>query len=140
MSKYPKVKDANLIGEYPGLVKSGGGFVWDDVLEYRVWCHSNNGAPDSDDGEDYYYAFETYEDALAFSENNPGSEEPLALILQEEYIDESEPGIFVHVKEQRLTEWPVEFLQRPKRTEETIPDFLSPDAPSNRLDILRGLA
>ncbi len=140
MSKYPKVKDANLIGEYPGLVKSGGGFVWDDVLEYRVWCHSNNGAADSDDGEDYYYAFETYEDALAFSENNPGSEEPLALILQEEYIDESEPGIFVHVKEQRLTEWPVEFLQRPKRTEETIPDFLSPDAHSNRLDILRGLA
>lgn len=45
-----------------------------------------------------------------------------------------------HVKKQRITEWPVEFLSRPKRTVNTIPDFLSPEAPANRLDILRGLA
>ena len=68
-----------------------------------------------------------------------GAEAPLALILQEEYIDEPEPGKYIQVKEQRLTEWPVEFLRRPKRNEDTIPNFLSPNAPSNRLDILRGL-
>ncbi len=45
-----------------------------------------------------------------------------------------------HVKEVRITEWPVEFLRYPRRTAKTIPDFLSPNAPSNRLDILRGLA
>src|SRR5690606_28484188 len=139
MTEYPKVKDANLIGEYPGLVKAGGGYVWDDVLEYRVWCHSHDGAPDTEDGDDYYYVFATYEEALAFSKANQGCEEPLALVLQEEYIDEPEPGIYVHVKERRLTEWPVEFLKRPRRTEQTIPDFLSPDAPANRLEILRGL-
>jgi putative acetyltransferase len=62
------------------------------------------------------------------------------LILQREYISEPEPGVYVHVKEERTTEWPVEFLSRPRRTSETIPQFLSPSAPSNRLDILRGAA
>ena len=40
----------------------------------------------------------------------------------------------------RGTEWPVEFLSRPKRTPNTIPDFLAPDAPANRVEILRGTA
>ena len=61
-------------------------------------------------------------------------------MLQEEHIDEPAPGEYVHVKERRVTEWPVTFLSRPRRTPETIPAFLDPDAPSNRLDILRGLA
>lgn len=139
MNDYPKVKDPNLIGEYPGLVKAGGGFVWDEVLEYRVWCHPPDDAPDTDDGNDYYYVFETYEEALEYSKTNKGCEEPIALILQEEYIDEPEPGNYVHIKKHRLTEWPVEFLKRPRRTDKTIPDFLSPDASPNRLDILRGL-
>ena len=65
---------------------------------------------------------------------------PLALIRQEEYISEPEPGVYIHMKELRVTEWPVEFLRRPRRTANTIPDFLSPTAPVNRLDILRGLA
>lgn len=138
MSQYPKAKDPNLVGEYPAVVNSGGGYVWDCVLEYRVWCHPLAAASDKEDDNDYYYAFATYKEALKFSENNSGSEEPLALILQEEYIDEPKPGKYVQKKEQRLTEWPVEFLKRPKRTERTIPDFLSPDAPANRLDILRG--
>jgi hypothetical protein len=140
MFAYPKVKDPNLVGEYPALAYSGGGFVWDDVLEYRVWCHPPAGAPDTEDGDDYYYAFESYEEALEFSNSNNGCEEPLALIIQEEYINEPEPGKYVHVKEERITEWPVEFLKRPRRNPNTIPDFLSPNAPLNRLDILRGLA
>ena len=140
MSKYPKVKDPNLVGTFPGLVKSGGGFVWDAVLEYRIWCHPENGAPDIEDGNDYYYAFETYEEAFDFSKKNIGAGSPIALVLQEEYIDEPESGKYIHVKNQRLTEWPVEFLSRPRRTESTIPDFLSPNALTNKLDILRGLA
>jgi hypothetical protein len=44
------------------------------------------------------------------------------------------------MKKRRITEWPVEFLSRPRRTRNTIPDFLSPNAPDNRLDILRGTA
>jgi putative acetyltransferase len=140
MSAYPSVKDPAMVGEYPALAKAGGGYVWDDVLEYRVWCHPHDGAPDTEDGNDYYYVFEAYEEALAYAGSNKGCEEPLALVLQNEYIDEPEPGEYVHVKEQRITEWPVEFLRRPRRTVKTIPAFLSPDAPANRLDILRGLA
>ncbi|GAB2966398.1 hypothetical protein GCM10027048_40940 [Hymenobacter coalescens] len=140
MSKYPTVKDSSLLGTYPALVSTGGGYVWDDVLEYRVWCHPHDGASDIEDGNDYYYVFETYEEALAYSESNRGAEQPLALVVQAEYIDEAEPGEFIHVKKQRLTEWPVEFLNRPRRNMHTIPAFFSPNAPVNRLDILRGLA
>lgn len=139
-AKYPPVLDPTAVGKYPALAGAGGGFVWDEVLEYRVWCHPERGTPDLEDGSDYYHAFASYEDALEFSGRTRGAEEPLALILQREYISEPEPGVYVHVKEERTTEWPVEFLSRPRRTSETIPQFLSPSAPSNRLDILRGAA
>ncbi|WP_221408649.1 hypothetical protein [Chryseolinea serpens] len=108
-------------------------------MEYRVWCHPHDGAPDLENGNDYFYAFDNYEDALTFSQQTQGAEQPLALVQQDEFIDESEPGNYVHVKEQRWTEWPVEFLNRPRRTTNTIPDFFSPDAPPNKLQILRGL-
>ena len=139
-SKYPPVLDPARVGSYAAKAKAGGGFVWDAVLEYRVWCHPERGAPNEADGDDYYYAFQTYEEALEFAAQTDGTEEPLALVLQEEYIDEPKPGAYVHVKKRRVTEWPVEFLSRPRRTETTIPEFLSPDAPSDRLDILRGRA
>lgn len=137
---YPDATDPSRIGTYPTLVKSGGGYVWDAVLEYRVWCHPERGAEDLNDRSDYYYAFVSYSDAAEFSRNTKGAGEPLALILQKEYIDEPEPERYVHVQQERIAEWPIEFLNRPKRTDRTIPDFLSPDAPTNRLDILRGLA
>lgn len=140
LPKYPDAMEPELVGSYPGSSYAGGGFVWDAVLEYRVWCHPEAGAPDEEDGNDYYYAFGTYAEALQYSEETEGAEEPLALVLQKEHIDEPEPGHYVHVKEKRITEWPVDFLSRPKRTERTIPEFLSPDAPSNRLEILRGNA
>ena len=137
---YPDAIDATLVGTYSAVAKSGGGYVWDDVLEYRVWCHPERGAPDEADGSDYYYPFATYDEAAAFSEGTIGAEEPLMLIRQGEYIAEPKPGEYQHMKEIRITEWAIEFLCRPRRTPNTIPDFLSPNAPSNRLAILRGLA
>ncbi len=136
--RYPRAVDPNKVGKYPALAKAGGGYVWDQVLEYRVWCHPERGACDRCDGNDYYYAFATYPKALAFSKKTPGAEEPLALIRQREHIDEPKPGKYVHVKKVRITEWPVEFLQRPRRKANTIRDFLSPNAPDNRVEILRG--
>jgi hypothetical protein len=136
--QFPQVLDRSLVGTYAALAKSGGGYVWDAVLEYRVWCHPERGAPDAEEGNDYYYAFSTYAEALAFAEENRGAEQPLALVLQEEYINEPSPGQYVHVRERRIAEWPVEFLTRRRRTPRTIPDFLAADAP-NRLDTLRGL-
>jgi hypothetical protein len=107
---------------------------------YRVWLHPERGAPDEEEGSDYYFPFATYAEAAAFYQDTPGAEEPLALIRQAEYIAEPQPGDYRHVKEIRIVEWPLEFLRRPRRTPNTIPDFLSPDAPKNRLDIIRGLA
>jgi putative acetyltransferase len=62
------------------------------------------------------------------------------LILQKEYIVEPTPRQYAHVRKRRITEWPIVWLSRPRRTKKTIPDFLSPSAPRNRLAILRGLA
>lgn len=139
-ANYPDAIDPDRVGTYSASAHAGGGFVWDAVLEYRVWCHPERGAPDKAGGDDYYYAFATFDEAQEFAERTKGAEEPLALIVQEEHINEPEPGQYVHVKDRRVTEWPVEFLSRPRRDESTIPDFLSPDAPANRLDIIRGLA
>lgn len=139
-SEYPRAIDPEKVGDYPAIAGAGGGFVWDEVLEYRVWCHPERGAPDEEEGNDYYYAFPTYLEALEFAKSAQGTEAPLALILQKEHISENTPGEYVHVKEARITEWPVEFLSRPRRTENTIPDFFAPDAPANRLEILRGTA
>ncbi len=138
--RYPPAVDPAKVGTYPARAKAGGGYVWDAVLEYRVWCYPAKGAEDLDGGGDYYYAFATFAEAKEFAEKTSGAQEPLALILQEEYIDEPADGQYVHVRAPRITEWPPEFLSRPKRTGRTIPDFFSADAPSNRLDIIRGTA
>ena len=82
----------------------------------------------------------SYPKALRFSQDYAGADEPIALTLQREYIDEPEPGKYKYVKRERVTEWPVEFLSRPRRDENTIRDFLSTSAPPNRLEILRGEA
>ena len=136
--KYPAVLNNELIGTYDAQAHAGGGYTWDEVLEYRVWMHPERGAPDECDGNDYFYAFETCEAALEYSKSNTGAEEPLALVLQKHHINEPEPGVFEHIITERITEWPVEFLSRPRRTENTIPNFLAPDAPPNRFDIIRG--
>ncbi|WP_237524049.1 tetratricopeptide repeat protein [Shewanella sp. KX20019] len=67
-------------------------------------------APDEFDGEIYYYAFHTYDEALEFSNTIDGSEEPLVLIKQHEWVDEPETGKFTHETGERLTEWRVEWL------------------------------
>lgn len=128
---YPHVFDPSKVGSYPASAKAGGGYVWDEVLEYRVWCHGSK--------SDYYSSFASYEDALSFSQSTKGADNPIALVLQREFIDEPEPGVFVHVTQERIAEWPVSFLSRPRRNKHTIPNFLSPNAPANKMDIIRGL-
>src|SRR5271163_4526634 len=107
---YPDAIDPSLVGSYSAVAKAGGGFVWDAVLEYRVWFHPERGAEDREDGNDYYLAFATYSEALECFQSTKGAEEPLALILQEEYLDESESEHYIHIREQRIAEWPVTFL------------------------------
>jgi putative acetyltransferase len=139
-SSYPRAVFPEKVGSYPAAAKAGGGYVWDEVLEYRVWCSPRLGADDLEEGSDYYFCFEIYEKASKFSRDYLGAKAPLALILQREYLDEPSPGKFIHIKTERITEWPVEFLSRPRRNADTIPNFLAPDAPPNRLQLLRGEA
>ncbi len=115
-SGYPVAVDASKVGQYPALTKSGGGYFYDEVLEYRVWVHG--------DGDDEFRAFRTFEQAARYSERTEGAEPPLVLVLQHEHVDEPEPGKFVHMKEDRITEWRVEWLEGSKRGPTTIPEFL----------------
>lgn len=130
--RFPTAVDPTRVGRYPAVVYAGGGFVWDDVVEYRVWCHPPDGTGD------VYYAFASYPKALAFSRRVRGAEEPLALVRQREYIDEPSRGRFVHVRKRRITEWPVEFLDRPRRNKLTIPRFFALATRTARLDFVRG--
>ena len=129
---YPDAEDLAKVGSYPTTAGAGGGFVWDEVLEYRVWCHPERGAPDEDNGNDYYYSFVSYAEALECSQSITGAEEPMVLILQREHINEPEPGQYVHVTVERTCEWPPEFLSRPRRTAFTIPDFFGSRCPSKQ--------
>jgi hypothetical protein len=114
---YPDAVDPNRVGNYPARVYSGGGYFYDAVLEYRVWVHPTN-------DEVYYRPFTSYNAALKFSNTTPDAEKPLALVSQEEYIDEPTPGVLMHVKKPRLAEWLPEWLESSKGTKENIPRFL----------------
>lgn len=125
MSQYPTAIDPAMVGEYPAYAKSGAGYFFDEVLEYRVWCHPELGAADEFDGEDYYYAFETYEEALEFAEQTAGAEAPLVLIRQWEWINEPSPGEFIHERGERVAEWLPEWLARGARQSGQIEAFIA---------------
>lgn len=122
---YPDSIDKDLVGTYPANTKSGGGYFYDCVLEYRVWCRPWKGAPDEFDGEIYYYAFHSFQEAKEFSDVTKGSEEPLVLVKQLEWINEPESGKYTHEVGERLTEWRVEWLEGGPRTDCSIPEFLA---------------
>ena len=138
-SQLPAAADPDAVGTYHRVAKAGGGFVWDEVLEFRVWFHARIGAEGDAAVDVYYLAFATAQDALEAAELGEGASAPVALVLQREYIDEPRPGQYIHIVEERVTEWPLSFLSRPHRTSATVPDFLAADPTSNRLRALRGL-
>src|SRR5690625_5372120 len=81
-SNYPLVVDPAKVGEYPAEAKSGGGYFYDEVLEYRVWCRPWLGAPDEFNGDVYYYAFDSFEAAKAFTDGTQGRSEEHTSELQ----------------------------------------------------------
>lgn len=118
-SQHPVATDPGRVGTYPALTKSGGGYFYDEVLEYRVWIHPAGG------GDDYYRAFASFEPALEYSKTTPGAEEPLALVRQVEWIDEPQTGKFELRAGERLTEWQVPWLKGSKRSGGSIDRFLA---------------
>lgn len=123
-SKYPLAVDPNRVGTYPPDSKSGAGYFYDEVLEYRVWLHPENGAKPLNGRDDYFVAFAQYETAERFSKSTPGAEEPLVLVRQLQWIDEPEHGRFIPVKGERVTEWQVRWLPDSKRTPMSIEEFM----------------
>lgn len=116
--------DPSRVGRYPPDANSGAGYFYDDVLEYRVWFHPENGAAGLNGKNDYCVAFAQYEQAQACSRTTPGAEEPLVLVLQREWIGEPEHGHFIPEKGERVTEWQVKWLPGHKRSAQSIKEFM----------------
>jgi len=121
-SAYPIPVEPARVGSYPALTKSGGGYFYDEVLEYRVWVHPESG------GDDLMNSFKTFEDAEAFSRKTKGAEPPLVLVRQREWLDEPSKGVFERKSGERLTEWQVPWLARGARQGDTIDKFLAEHA------------
>lgn len=125
-SAYPTAVDPKRVGTYPSETKSGAGYFYDDVLEYRVWFYPEGG------GDDKYAAFSQYEPAESFSKSTKGAEEPLVLVRQGEWIDEPKPGQYIPRGGERLTEWDVRWLAGSKRADDSITEFMKhPRPPRN---------
>lgn len=124
-SVYPVAFDPSRVGSFAGRSKSGAGYFYDEVLEYRVWFHPERGAKDVALGEDYFAAFARFEAAEEYSRVMPGAEEPLVLVRQLEWIDEPQPGQFVVKRGERITEWLPAWLPGSKRSREAIKEFLA---------------
>jgi putative acetyltransferase len=115
----PPAIDVARVGSYPVLSHSGGGFFFDDVLEYRVGVHPPEG------GDDRYQTFPTYQQAVAFAASELGADEPVVLVRQREWVVEQSPGHYVRKTGERLTEWRVEWLKDRKRLPGAIEQFLA---------------
>jgi hypothetical protein len=114
MSAYPRAVDPARVGTYSPLAGAGGGFVFDEVLEYRVWFKQ--------DGDSVYRAFATFEEAEVFSKRDlPRIEPPLALVLQRAHVNEPRPGKRTLVHQRRVAEWQVTWLgDENRRTRENV--------------------
>lgn len=123
-SAHPHAIDNAKVGKYSAETKSGAGYFYDDVLEYRVWFCPERGANPLNGKDDYYVAFAEYERAEELSKASKGAEEPLVLVRQYEWINEPEPGHYQAEKGNRITEWQVEWLEGSKRTTNSTKDFL----------------
>jgi hypothetical protein len=131
-SAFPLAIDNTQVGQYPPDSKSGAGYFYDDVLEYRVWFHPERGAEPLNGTQDYYAAFAQYEKAKELSKSKKGAEEPLVLVRQTEWIDEPKPGHYVPEKGNRITEWQVKWLYGSKRTPVSISEFMKHPVPAEK--------
>jgi hypothetical protein len=123
-SAYPVASNPDKVGRFPAQVKSGAGYFYDEVLEYRVWLHPHDGARKLNGNDVYYRAFAQYERALEFSRGAKGSEEPLVLIRQLKYVNEPRPGVFEVIEEERIAEWRVQWLAASRRLPGSIEKFM----------------
>jgi len=114
--KYPDAVEPDKVGSYPAETYSGGGYFYDEVLEYRVWEKEGN--------KSVYHAFPTYKSAKRFSLERKHSEKPVVLVRQNSYIEE-EDGSMRQIDKLRVTEWNVNWLKGNKGTKEKIPSFIA---------------
>ena len=124
-SRYPLAVNPSKVGTFAGPSKSGAGYFYDEVLEYRVWLHPERGAKKLADDCDYFAAFAQYEKAAKFASEVPGAEAPVVLVQQREWINEPKPGKFTWERQERVTEWQVQWLKGSHRQPNSIKDFLA---------------
>lgn len=124
-TKLPLAYNPANVGTFAGPAKSGAGYFYDEVLEYRVWLHPERGARHLAGNADYFAAFACYENALDYRRRTSGAEDPLALVRQREWIDEPTPDNFIWVRGERITEWQPSWLDGSQRESNSISDFLA---------------
>ena len=129
-SAYPLAVDSTQVGKYAPESKSGAGYFYDEVLEYRVWFHPEKDAEPLNGTDDYYVAFVQYEKEEEVSKSSKGAEEPLVLVRQYEWVNEPEPSHYVAEKGNRITEWQTKWLAGNKRTPASISEFLKHPKPA----------
>ena len=102
--QFPSAAHPEKIGEYDLLCKSGGGMLYKEVLEYRVWDHGT-------DGDDECYSFADYDEAQRFSDDGEEREPPLVLVLQNPWLTWNESKHdYELIYEDRIAEWQVKWL------------------------------
>lgn len=131
-SAFPIAIDNVKVGKYAAESESGAGYFYDEVLEYRVWFHPEQGADPLNGKDDYYVAFAQYEKAEELSKTSKGAEAPLVLVRQYEWIDEPEPGRYITEKGNRITEWQIKWLAGSKRAPASIREFLKHPRPASQ--------
>ena len=102
----PKVADESKVGEYDTLCFSGAGFIWDEVLEYRVWSR----------GPTECHTFASYDEAERFSEATATRSIVLALVKQVEYFEGNTQRGFVELFRAPGTEEHPDYLLRSEYT------------------------
>lgn len=85
-SAFPLAVRPSRVGTFGAQTKSGAGYFYDEVLEYRVWLHPERGAEPLAGTFDYFAAFARYETAAEYARTHAGSEHPIVLVLQREHI------------------------------------------------------
>ena len=115
---YPEVINTKLVGSYPEQSYSGGGLVYDDVLEYRVWVKSNTSKGDNI----WVRSYSSFDEANKYNNRiknrkNIKYTHIVALVKQKKWYKLNDDGEYKHnennyeiVKSNRITEWDINWL------------------------------
>jgi hypothetical protein len=97
LSRLPATSQPSRVGRWPATVPTGGGELWDSVLEYRVRAPGTTHAK--------LHAFATHAAAEAFAAAHPAASPIVALVRQANWFLPDATGRLARHRGERLSEW-----------------------------------